>query len=51
MKAGVPLDTLLGPRTFLMHINDLRTDRDMTQYVDDATIWEVCKYTEAVRYI
>ncbi len=45
MKAGVPQGTLLGPVTFLMHINDLRTDCDMTKYVDDATMWEVCEYT------
>ncbi len=46
MKAGVPQGTLLGPVTFLMHINDLRTDCDMTKYVDDATMWEMCEYTE-----
>ncbi len=26
-------------------INDLRTDCDMTKYVDDAIMWEVCEYT------
>ncbi len=36
MKAAVPLCTLLGPITFLMHINDLTIDCDMTKYVGDA---------------
>ncbi len=45
MKAGVPQGTLFGSVTFLMHINDLSTDCDMTKYVDDATMWEVCEFT------
>ncbi len=36
---------LLGPVTVLMHINDLKTDCDMTKYVDDTTMWKVCEYT------
>ncbi len=44
MKAGVPYGTLLGPVTFLVHINDFRTDCDLTKYVDDAIMWEVCEY-------
>ncbi len=45
MKACVQHGTLLGPVTFLMHINELRTDCNMTKYVDDAAMWEVCEYT------
>ncbi len=45
MKTVVPHGTLLGPATFFMHINDLRTDCDMTKYVDGDTMWEVCEYT------
>ncbi len=45
IKAGVLHCTLFGPVTFLMHINDLRTDCNMAKYVDDATMWEVCEYT------
>ena len=42
VNAGVPQGTLIGPVTFLLHINDLKTVCESEKYVDDASIWEVC---------
>ena len=44
VRAGVPQGTLLGPTSFLLHINDLQTICKATKYVDDASIWEECNY-------
>jgi hypothetical protein len=41
-NAGVPQGTLLGPVTFLAHINDLKTCCPTVKYVDDTTLWESC---------
>jgi hypothetical protein len=43
INAGVPQGTLLGPITFLAHINDLSPPCATVKYVDDTTIWETCK--------
>jgi len=42
IHAGVPQGTLLGPTTFLLHINCLQTQCPATKFVDDTTIWEHC---------
>ncbi len=42
IKAGVPQGTLLGPVTFLLHINDLQPACSTVKYVDDSTLWETC---------
>jgi hypothetical protein len=42
INGGVPQGTLLGPVTFLLHINNLNTVCNAVKYVDDTTIWESC---------
>lgn len=42
INAGVPQGTLFGPVGFIVHINDLRSVLDITKYVDDSSLWEVC---------
>ena len=42
INTGVPQGTLLGPVGFVIHINDLHTDVNISKYVDDSSLWEVC---------
>ena len=39
---GVPQGTLLGPKCFLVYINDLETIVPLYKYVDDSTLFEIC---------
>ena len=42
LNGGIPQGTLLGPKGFLIQINDLVTCCQISKYVDDSTIYEVC---------
>ena len=44
-NGGVPQGTLSVPNNFLVYVNDLRTTCSMYKYVDDSTIFEICKPT------
>jgi hypothetical protein len=41
LNGGMPQGTWLGPYTFLIHINDLRTEQPAFKFIDDVTIVEV----------
>ncbi len=42
VAGGVPQGTLSGPENFLNMIDDLHTDVDDVQFVDDVTLYAVC---------
>ena len=42
INAGTPQGTLFGPVGFVIHINDLRTDVNISKYVDDSSLWGAC---------
>ena len=45
VNARVPLCIfrVVGSVSFLLHINDLQTIANHTKYVDDSSLWEVCR--------
>ena len=43
VNVGVQQGALVGPMSFLFHINDLQTVANHTKYVHDSSLWEVCR--------
>ena len=41
-KEGMSQGTLLGPKCFLVYINDLEIPAPLYKYVDDSTLFEIC---------